>query len=399
MPKSVTGVSVGERIAIARKVTGLNQQALAQRASYSVSMIRAVEQGREPASPSLVAAVAKALRIETSELYGQPYRGLLNEDGGIPGMSEIQTLFAEGSFVEPVAPPSLDELKTALTSIQQDRRSDHGRRALARIPVLLRQLSGAVESAATEEEREHAYRLLARTYGNTAQLTYRFGWLALASSALDRMEQAAEKTGEPLLTAHAIQQRSLILLSHAAYDTGLRLIQRSLDLIPAGASDEDALALQGSAHLRGAILAARARDRERAEDHITEARRIGHVVGRESTAYDTNFGPGNVEIHRVAVELETGDPGKAARLGSRIRIPEDVKPTRTGHHWQDVARAWTLAGDHTAALRALNNARRVAPQQTRYHPQVHETIRAIAAAEHRNSTSVAHFADWLGVKY
>ncbi|MGW3470120.1 helix-turn-helix domain-containing protein [Saccharopolyspora sp. NPDC000995] len=59
---------------MARKVAGLDQHALAQRASYSTSMVRAVEQGREPASPAFVAAVAKALNIEIQELYGQPYR-------------------------------------------------------------------------------------------------------------------------------------------------------------------------------------------------------------------------------------------------------------------------------------------------------------------------------------
>ncbi|PSK82253.1 hypothetical protein CLV63_14323 [Murinocardiopsis flavida] len=162
--------------------------------------------------------------------------------------------------------------------------------------------------------------------------------------------------------------------------------------------DENSIALSGAAHLRGAILAARARDKPRADEHIQEATRLGGMIGHESTAYDTNFGPGNVEIHRVAVALETGDPGRAARLGSQIHIPSDVKATRIGHHWQDVARAWTLSGDHSAALKALNRARHAAPQQTRYHPHVHETIHAIAAAQRRKSDTLAHFSAWLGTK-
>ncbi|PSK82254.1 hypothetical protein CLV63_14324 [Murinocardiopsis flavida] len=52
--------------------------------------------------------------------------------------------------------------------------------------------------------------MLARAYGNAAQLTYRFGWFSLASSGLDRMENAAAHSGQPLLTAHATQQRALI---------------------------------------------------------------------------------------------------------------------------------------------------------------------------------------------
>ncbi|WP_237710575.1 hypothetical protein [Saccharopolyspora spinosa] len=49
-------------------------------------------------------------------------------------------------------------------------------------------------------------------------------------------------------------------------------------------------------------------------------------------------------------------------------------------------------------MQALNKARQVAPQQTRYHPQVHETARAIALAERRKSDRIANFTAWLGLK-
>jgi hypothetical protein len=47
---------------------------------------------------------------------------------------------------------------------------------------------------------------------------------------------------------------------------------------------------------------------------------------------------------------------------------------RLAHHNIDLGRAWPLHGDHTKAWPALNIARRTAPQQTRYHPMVAETI-------------------------
>lgn len=393
-----SGVSIGERVALARKIVGVNQQALAQRANYSVSMVRAVEQGREPASSGFVAAVAKALSVEPQELYGQPYHRLLAEDGGgLPGVAELQAILAEGSFVDPLEPSSNEELAADLAAVQQDRHEDHARRALAKVPVLLRQLHGAVESGGTVTERERSYSLLARAYGNAAQLTYRFGWMVMASTLLDRMEHAASFSGQSLLIAHAVQQRALLLLSYSAYTSGQRCVQRSLDQI--GPLDGEAeLALSGSAHLRGAILAARGRDSDRAEEHLVEAERLAALIGHESAAYDTNFGPGNVMIHQVAVALDIGDPGRAAHTGARLRLPSGVKATRVGRHWQDVARAWTMAGDHSAALKALNRARKAAPQQTRYHPHVHETVHVIVSEQQRSSDSIAHFANWLGIK-
>lgn len=396
---SVTaGSTIGERVATARKVAGLNQQALAQRANYSLSMVRAVEQGREPASPAFVAAVVRALGIETEELYGQPYRELLDDDGGVPGLSQLRALFAEGSYVAALAPGSAEELAADLDRVRHLRRSDRARQAIENMPVLLRQLYGAVEEAAPGAQREEAYRMLATAYANAAQLVYRFGWTILAAHAVDRMEAAAEKSDDPLLLAHAAQHRSLLLLSYASYGTAESLVDRSLDLLAGSPDDEPALALRGSAHLRGAIVSARGGAPDRAREHIAEARELGARIGRASTAYDTNFGPGNVEIHDVAVSLETGDHGRAARDGSALRLPADTQPNRVGHHWQDVARAWVLSGDHANALKALNQARKAAPQQTRYHPQVHETARAIALAERRKSDSIAHFTAWLGLK-
>lgn len=398
MPPVASGLTIGDRIAMARKVAGLNQHTLAQRANYSTSMIRAVEQGREPASPAFVAAVSQGLGIEAEELYGQPYRDLLDTEGGVAGLVELRTLFAEGAHVAPLEPGSTRELAAELDRVRAMRHSDRAHEAIALTPVLLRQLYGALERADTSSDHEYAQRLLAQTYGNTAQMVFRFGWTTLAGQAVDRMDMAATRSDDPLLLAHAAQQRSLLLLAYASYEAGEMLVQRSLDLLDAQPDSERALALRGSAHLRGAIISARARDIERAREHIGEAGGLGERIGRNCPAYDTNFGPGNVDIHDVAVSLEVGDPGRAARDGSALRLPDDLPANRVGHHWQDVARAWILAGDHRQALHALSHARRAAPQQTRYHPQVHETVRAIVLAERRKSESIAHFTAWLGLR-
>jgi hypothetical protein len=116
----------------------------------------------------------------------------------------------------------------------------------------------------------------------------------------------------------------------------------------------------------------------------------------ESRLYTTDFGPGNVAVHACAVELEAGDPGKAAHDGAALRLPPDMAAPRAGHHWQDNAQAWLMAGKPDKALAALNKARATAPQQTRLHPAVRETVHGIAAAQRRQSESLVGFASWLG---
>jgi len=65
--------SIGERIADARKVQGLTQQALALKVPVSLSLLRKIEQGSRDATPAFVATVAKVLGVSVSELTGQPY--------------------------------------------------------------------------------------------------------------------------------------------------------------------------------------------------------------------------------------------------------------------------------------------------------------------------------------
>jgi transcriptional regulator with XRE-family HTH domain len=67
--------SIGRRIARARKLREkpLTQAGLAVIVPCSKSLIAQVERGHKPATPALIAAVARALNIDVTELTGQPY--------------------------------------------------------------------------------------------------------------------------------------------------------------------------------------------------------------------------------------------------------------------------------------------------------------------------------------
>jgi len=64
---------VGARIATLRKARGLTQRQLAERASVSYSLLTKVESGATGATPALIGAVARALRVDVPRLTGQPY--------------------------------------------------------------------------------------------------------------------------------------------------------------------------------------------------------------------------------------------------------------------------------------------------------------------------------------
>ena len=81
-----------------------------------------------------------------------------------------------------------------------------------------------------------------------------------------------------------------------------------------------------------------------------------------------------------------------------MRLPAGTAPSRVGAYWIDLARGWLLHGDRGKALNALQTARQIAPQLTRYHPQVHDTVQTLAARDHRTTPTLSGFAAWCDVR-
>ncbi|WP_025353059.1 helix-turn-helix domain-containing protein [Nocardia nova] len=388
------GEHVGRRIASERKIAGLGQRQLAARANYSLSMVKAVEQGREVASPGFIAAVSKVLGVDPDRLQGTPYLDTLEEDGPLEGLSELRAVLAEGAYVQALEPPTVADLRAELVAVEDALHNDRTRRALALLPNLIRRLHGAVEDAGDEAERIRADDMLCAAYIAAEGACCRLGYSSLTALVLDRLDTVAARSEDPGYAVRSLMKRSRLLMTHGSTDVAMSLVERGLSLVP-GSSDGEQV-LRGYGHLRAAIVAARGRRLELARDHIAAAREIARPMTGESMLYTTDFGPGNVEIHSCAVELEAGDPGKAARDGADLRMPVDLAAPRAGHHWQDNARAWLMSGKPDRALAALNKARAAAPQQTRLHPSVRETVYGIAAVQRRQSEGLLGFASWLG---
>ncbi len=126
-------------------------------------------------------------------------------------------------------------------------------------------------------------------------------------------------------------------------------------------------------------------------------------MGADRHDYGLALGPSNVAQHEVAITVELEDGEEAVRRSRRVRLGPSVPAVRRGHHYIDLARGYVMAGDQAGGLRCLEQARRIAPQQTRHHPMVRETVLAIAAARQRGEAArrgreeLSLFASWLGL--
>ncbi|UGQ13186.1 helix-turn-helix domain-containing protein [Yinghuangia sp. ASG 101] len=390
---------VGARIARFRKQRDLLQQGLAMRANVSKSLLSKVEAGHRPASPALIAACARALGVTTSDLLGQPYTDELRRDRLDALIQPIRVGMENWDVPhdDHPRPRRIGEITADVRLLLTQRREADYMPMARDLPGVIDELVHAIHTTSGEDQRQ-AYESIAGAFRCVFTLAWNFGYLDLATVALDRIALAAPHADEPGLTAMHAYLRAQTVLSSGRYDVGLRVVDRALrDL---GGQDarrpEGVLALQGSLHLRAAVLAGRAKDVDAAKARLTEARTLASATG-ELADYGLTWGPPNVGVHAVAIACELDQWDEAIRFARDVRIPQGWSRSRAAHHWMDLGRAQLWAGHAAESLRSLERARRVAPQQTRYHPTVRETVLALKRRERVRSGALSEYARWVGV--
>jgi transcriptional regulator with XRE-family HTH domain len=396
---------VGSRIAVLRKTRGLTARGLADRAHVSYSLLTKVESGAAPASPALIGAVARALRVDVPRITGQPYSEPRGQAARLhesiePIRRSVGTYDLPDEGITPRSYAALaDDVRRMSALGQSAKYVQIGEET----PGLLDELSVAVHTTAGDEQRR-LFALLAEAYSGASVIANLLGYLDLRGQVVERIRWASGESGDPLRLHRVQWQRSASLMAVGAYSQGLTLMDQVRGELgdDITAMDGPMLSVYGSTHLRSAILAARAARTDApgyAQDawaHIEAARSVATRIGGDRNDYGLAFGPSNVAQHEVAVAVELEDGGEAVRRARSVRLGPRVPPVRRGHHFIDLARGYVMAGDHAGSLRCLQQARQIAPQQTRHHPMVRETVLTIASAR-RGRDELSGFASWLGI--
>src|SRR6266542_669851 len=268
--------SIGANIAEARKLRGVTQHELAREAFVSFSLLSKVEAGHKPASPSLIAAVARALRVHVTQLTGQPYRGETADTDAIHApIAELRrevTVYdlPPDEYDRPV--PALAELEQRVTAATQLRQAASYVKLGAALPALLCDLRAAAHTF-EGVSRERAYGLLAETYDAARALAYKLGYLDLASLLVTRHAHAAARSGDPLETAVGDTMRAHELIGVGEFRAAGAVMAVTLGRVEESLTDgEDAaISVYGYLHLEAGLAAARGGDGASATDHPTRA--------------------------------------------------------------------------------------------------------------------------------
>ncbi|MCX4682615.1 helix-turn-helix domain-containing protein [Streptomyces sp. NBC_01433] len=383
----------GQRIKRLRAERHLTQQALSDLSQVPYSTLTKTEQGVLPASPHLIAAVARALHVEVATVTGQPYLTELRADELdilIQPIREALDVYDLGADPE-IAPRPHQLLRDDAEQLLVAVRAGEIKQAASQLPGLIIETTTAAHGAGSTE----GWLLLASYYRTAYDVTSKLGYPDLATIALSRMEWAAERGSDAVVGGMYRYMRALTYLRAGQYRTGDRLIHMGLSILGQADPGRDRDVLTGQLHLGAAVMAGRAKDRAAADGHLAAAHRIAQSTGDASDVHWLSFGPTNVAVHRVSVLAELDEYGEAAQIGRAVAMPQKWPASRQSHHFAELARAQMWDGALDDAFSNLRRARKAAPQQARYHQTVRETYSGLEAAKRQLPDSFLSFGSWL----
>jgi transcriptional regulator with XRE-family HTH domain len=381
---------LGERIAYYRRRRGLSQVKLAGLVGRSESWLSQVERGvRSIDRISVLMEVAGALNVPVSELAPDPL--LLEAQGEEHPAVRAIRMALTGHAALPILldgpearPPDLSDLKARA---EQAWDLTHASR-YADLGELLPPLIAECEQAARRlsgTDRKTAFRLTAETYQATAAAMAKLRETDLAWIAGDRSVTAAERAGAVLLAAAGEFRIAHAFLSGNRAEQGLRTARTTAAALEQGlqGAPTEHVALWGAMNLVGAVLAIRANAEDVARACMRKAEDATQRVGEDRNDFHTEFGPTNVALHAVGVSVELGDAGEALRRAATVDASA-LSPERRARFLIDVARAYGQRRKTAEAVRTLQEAESLTPEQVRSHALVREMVRDLLRGERRS---------------
>jgi transcriptional regulator with XRE-family HTH domain len=259
-----------------------------------------------------------------------------------------------------------------------------------RLPDLIAELARAGQLGEAANRR-HAAALLTLALRAADGVAFKFGYLDLSARLIDLMRSAAQLAEDPLLLATVAYVRTETYFASGDLDTAARALELAADNLPV-LGTVSSWAAFGALHMRAAVVAGRAGRPDRAADHLREARSATTAVP-EGVYHGTAFGPASLRIHELAVAVELRDPLGIERAAV-WHPPDELPAERRSHYFIDLARAQLALGRHEDAYLCLQTARRTAPEHTRIHPQVRQSLSTLLRTHTAPSSGLVDLAAW-----
>ncbi|MEV8391095.1 MULTISPECIES: helix-turn-helix transcriptional regulator [unclassified Streptomyces] len=397
---------LGVKLRRARKLAGLTQEGLSERADVSVDVIRQLEQRRKGSArlPTLH-ALSKGLGVELTSLLGDPPGVPSNGEGDPPQMVALRRAIMPPLYAPAPEPSGVETLTVELlrAEIADAWTLYHDAEFGRLMEILPGVIADARQTASvgTVEERAGGQAALGKALQLGGHLSIRMGKTDLALSSLERAIAAAEASSDPLLGPMIANSVAWAYQRQNRLDDAIAVALHAADRVKSTRFDDaEGVKVWGGLTMSAATSYARSRDYERADTMMRAAEKEAVRVGKMPTSEDSRmvsvFSKSSVRIERVRLAVQFGHPEEALKLAKGMRLSNDTPPSWRTWLLLDVARAHTDVGNAEGAVKALESLRRFAPTWMRHHTLAVSIVEELWELPNR-PTGLRPIAEFLGV--
>lgn len=347
---------IGDRIRHYRG--GRRQDAVAGLVGISPDYLSQIERGLKVPSLPILYALAQELGVPASALLSEhPPPEEATSDGLDTAVGRALLGYGPARSDRPVAAGVLrDRVESAWHSWQTS-----GMRfttAATTLPALVTDMEHALRAARASSDTAHRRAILrtaADLYCLLRSYLRRIGRVDLSTLAADRAMRAAEDADDPLRIATAQWNLGHALLAVNQPAQAEELALRAAEQVAAAQMPEvQRTAMAGALQLVAVVGTARRRRwweaRERLRQHAAPAAR---EVPDDSNIGWTVFGPTNIALHAVSIEMEAGETGEALHTADAIDTSDLPSVEREFTFGLEVAACHSQRRDDAAVLLAL----------------------------------------------
>lgn len=380
---SSSEIPIGERLRFYRQAQNKKQVVVAGLAGVTEDYLSQIERGLKTPTIHLLHRFARILGVSTSALLGEPN---FEQDSPIhPVASSInRVLLSTEVSAGTGTDPDLADLRTRVDSAWSSWQSSPQRytEVAAILPDLIvdvRTAAGALGGGSDPQPRRDAHRIAADLYFLLRTFTKRIGRVDLSLLAADRAVRAAEDADDPLRIAAGKWNLGHALLAQDEGETAEQVaISAAEDLQrSAPCTDVSIAALQGALWLVAVSGSARNGDGWTARSRLREQAWPAAQQSGEGNVLWTVFGPTNVSLHSVSVEMEAGEIPEALRLADDINVTNSPSIERRTTFALEVARSYDQRHEDPAVFLHLLNAEATGPEDMRYNVLARDLVRGL----------------------
>jgi transcriptional regulator with XRE-family HTH domain len=394
--------SIGVRVRAARAANRQTQVVVAGLAGITTDYLYQIERGKKLPTISVLADLAQVLNVPVSSLLDDspatPPQPCVADTGA--ALYRALTSPAEQQHDPPPLPTLDDQIRGAWRIWQT---------SALRYSMLGHLLPGLVadteltrhrhQSAGSKSDQHAAQRCAVDLYGLLRTVAKRVGRLDLALLVADRAIRSAELADDAHRLAAARWNLAHVLLADGrpdgAEDVAMQAAGALTPLVSAG--DIDAIALSGALTLLGAVASVRQGDVWQARQRIRAVAPLAKRTGERNVQW-TVFGPTNVAMYAVSVEVEAGDATEGLRLAERVDHDRSPSIERRVAFLLEQAKGYTQRREFGNALVLLQAVGREAPEDAAYRPTARQLVQTVVQRGRRGvAAEAARLAQHVGV--